>query len=101
MKGVSVYGAFEVRVPVFQRYWKRRSDGVKQRYWIRTSRTRKVVKTDGRYEFTGKGKDLYRAVIEARRRIPRGYFEVEAEEFLAHPERYSQEGRWVEWRVVS
>ena len=33
VKKIAVYGAYEIRVPVKQRYWIRRKDGVKQRYW--------------------------------------------------------------------
>ena len=110
MKGVSVYGAFEVNVPVSQRYWKwayHRSGPLtgekwyKKRVWKKTVRMKKVIRTDGRYEFTGTGKDLYRAIIEARTRVPFDYIEVEAKEFLEHPELYGEEGEWVEWQVTS
>ncbi len=110
MKGVSVYGAFEVMVPVWQRYWKwayhRTGPKVgekwyKRRFRIKTKRMKKEIRTDGRYEFTGSGRDLYRAIIEARRRVPFDYIEVEAKEFLEHPEKYGEVGEWVEWQVVS
>lgn len=110
MKGISVYGAFEASEPVYQRYrvWCYHRTGplagekwYKRRVWKKTSRMRKVVRTDGRYEFTGTGKELMRAVIEARRRVPFDYIEVEAKEFVEHPEKYGEPGEWVEWRVVS
>ena len=110
MKGVSVYGAFEASVPVWQRYWKwayHRSGPLagekwyKRRVWKKTSRMKKEIRTDGRYEFTGTGKELYQAIIEARTRVPFDYIEVEAKEFLEHPEKYGEVGDWVEWQVVS
>jgi len=110
MKGISVYGAFKVEEPVYQRYWKwiyhRKGPDAgekwyKKRVWRKTSRMKKVIRTDGRYEFTGQGKDLYRAVIEARRRIPFDYIEVEAKEFLENPEKYGEPGEWVDWQVIS
>ena len=110
MKAISVYGAFEAYEPVYQRYWKwvyHRTGAeagekwYKRRVWKKTTRMKKVIRTDGRYEFTGQGKDLYKAVIEARKRVPFDYVEVEAKEFLGHPERYGEPGEWVEWRVVS
>ena len=99
-KKIAVYGTYEAKVPVRQRYWKRRRDGIKQRYWKKTKRLKKVVKT-GRYEFHGPGKELYRSVIEAIHRVPRGYVDVSTEEFLRAPEEYSQEGYWVEREIVS
>ena len=98
MKGVSVYGAYE---PVYQRYWIKRKDGVKQRYWKKTERMKKVIKTDSRFEFTGSGRDLYKAVIMARRRVPHGYVDVDAGEFLDDPDEYRDVGIWVDWDVVS
>ena len=99
-KGIAVYGAFVTYEPVWQRYWHRRKDGIKQRYWHKTSRMKKVERT-GRYEFHGPGKELFRSVIEAIHRPPRGYVEVSTEEFLRAPEEYSQEGYWIEREIVS
>ena len=100
VKGIAVYGSYVAYEPVWQRYWHRRIDGIRQRYWHKTTRLKKVEKT-GRYEFHGPGRDLYRSVIEALRRVPKGHVEVSAEEFLMSPEEYSQEGYWVESKVVS
>jgi len=97
----AVYGAYETRIPVKQRYWKLRKDGWKQRYWIRTKRMKRVVSTSGRFEFHGKGKDLYKAVMKATRYIPKGFVDVSAVEFVEHPEEYGVEGEWVEWEVES
>lgn len=46
-------------------------------------------------------KNICDARAQAKRRVPRGYVEVSAEEFLLSPEEYSQEGYWVESKVVS
>ena len=100
VKGIAMYGSYVAYEPVRQRYWKRRRDGIKQRYWKKTKRMKKVVKM-GRYEFHGTGKDLMRAVIEAKRRIPRGHVEVPAAEFLEAPEKYGDEGHWIKTEVVS
>ena len=35
--------------------------------------------------------------IEAKRRIPLDYIEVEAKEFLEHPEKYGEPSELVEW----
>ncbi|MCW3976827.1 MAG: hypothetical protein NWE77_02720 [Candidatus Bathyarchaeota archaeon] len=99
-KRIAVYGSYEARVPVSQRYWKRRTDGIKQRYWKKTTRTKKV-EMSGRYEFHGKGKDLYRAVVTAHRLVPKGFVDVSAEEFLKDPYYYGFEGEWVEKEVRS
>jgi len=109
VKGIAVYGTFVTYEPVRQRYWKwiyhrtgpeAGERWYKRRVWKTTKAKKKVEKT-GRYEFHGKGGDLYRAVIEAKHRIPKGHVEVSAEEFLEAPERYGDEGYWVESRVVS
>lgn len=109
VKGIAVYGAYVAYEPVRQRYWKwiyhrtgakAGEQWYKRRVWRTTKAMKKVMKT-GRYEFHGPGGDLYRAVIEAKRRVPRGHVEVSAEEFLMAPEEYSQEGYWVESKVVS
>ena len=100
-KRISMYGRYESWEPVYQRYWKRRKDGHKQRYWKKTKRRKKVVRSDGRYEFEGKGKDLYRAIILAHRYVPKAFVEVSAKEFLKDPERFGYEGEWVEPHVES
>jgi len=80
--------------------WKRRNDGIKQRYWKKTKRTKKEVMS-GRYEFYGKGKDLYEAVVKAQKIVPKGFVTVSAEKFLKHPEKYGFEGEWIEREVES
>jgi len=100
VKKIAVYGSYETTEPVRQRYWKRRKDGIKQRYWKKTTRMKKVVK-EGRYEFHGSGKDLFRAVAEAQKTMPKGYVDVSAKEFLEHPEKYGVKGTWTEESIES
>ena len=94
-KRISMYGAYERREPVWQRYWKRRKDGVKQRYWKKTKRRKKVVRTDGRYEFEGRGRDLRKAIALAHHYVPRDFIEVSAKEFLDDPKKFGEEGVWI------
>ena len=101
VKKIAVYGTYEAKVPVTQRYWKRRRDGVMQRYWKKTKRTRKTVGSDARHELPGKGRDLYKAVMLAHRYMPKGFVDVAAEKFLKHPKRYGVEGSWIEREVES
>lgn len=100
VKKIAVYGSYEAKVPVKQRYWKRRRDGIKQRYWKKTKRMKKVA-MKGRYEFHGKGRDLYKAVVKAHRFMPKGFVDVSAEKFLKYPERFGFEGSWIESEVES
>lgn len=55
----------------------------------------------GRYEFSGKGRDLYQAVIKAHHVMPKGYVDVPAEKFVKDPERYGLSGRWIDREVES
>ena len=89
-KKIAMYGSYVADVPVKQRYWIRRRDGIKQRYWRITKRLKKVVKS-GRYEFYGKGKDLYKAILKALNIVPKGFVEVSAEMFLIDPLKYGYE----------
>ena len=101
VKKIAVYGVYETRVPVRQRYWKRRKDGVKQRYWKIKRGCVKKVALKGRYEFSGKGRDLYKAVILAHTYMPKGFIDVPAEEFIQDPEEYGFEGQWIDFDVES
>lgn len=100
VKKIAVYGSYEAKVPSKQRYWIKRKDGIRQRYWRKTRRT-KTVESKGRYEFSGKGKDLYKAVIKAHQVMPKGFVDVSAEEFLKHPEKYGLEGEWIDREIKS
>jgi hypothetical protein len=92
---IAVYGSYEADVPVRQRYWRKRADGVRQRYWKTTKRLKKATMS-GRYEFSGSGKDLYKAVVKAHHYMPKGFVSVKAERFVEKPEDYGIEGEWVE-----
>ena len=100
VKKIAVYGTFETTEHVKQRYWKVRKDGIKQRYWKKTTRTKKVVKK-GRYEFHGSGKDLYKAVVKAKKIVPKGYIDIPAKDFLKNPRRYGEKGTWIESDIDS
>jgi len=116
-KRIAVYGAAKLPKPVRQRYWKtlrqrfwkKRKDGIRQRYW-KTIKRRvwkqpkgrfKKVTESVRYELSGKGKDLYRSVVQAVKLPPKGFIDVPAEKFLEQPEKYGEpEGEWVERPTV-
>ncbi len=70
----------------------------RQRYLKNTKQTKKVEKSR-RYEFSGSGKDLYKAIVKAHDVVPRGFVRVSAEKFLKHPERYGTVGDWVDREV--
>jgi hypothetical protein len=101
-KKIAVYGIYVAKVPtiVHQRYWKTRSDGVKQRYWKKVIRPVRK-KQSGRYEFSGSGKTLYKAVVKGHKLVPKKFVDVEAKTFLEHPEEYGQEGYWSEREIES
>jgi predicted cupin superfamily sugar epimerase len=100
VKKIAVYGSYLVKIPVVQRYWKRRKDGIWQRYRKKTRRLKTVTRS-GRYEFYGKGKDLYKAVVKAHKFVPKGFVTVSARKFVEQPERYGLEGEWIEREVES
>jgi hypothetical protein len=123
MSEVHVYGEFQTKERVRQRYYKkirkrvlkRRKDGVKQHYWINvrqrfwkvTKRTKKVVR-EGRFNFSGKGRDLWEAVRAAKHHVPKGkrgakrvYIDAPAKEFLENPDKFSEEGDWIWWKIES
>lgn len=98
VKRLAVYGDYEttkIRM-MKQRVWTLRRDGIRQHYW-KWTKVRVIVEDSGRYEFTGTGRDLQRAVILAQRYMPRGYVEVDARDFIEDPEEYGVLGEWV-WR---
>ena len=108
-KKIAIYGSYVAKVPIRQRYWKwiyhRKGAKAgkrwyKRRVWKTTSRMKKVV-LSVRYEFYGKGKDLYKAILKALRVMPKGFVDVSAEMFLVDPMRYGYEGMLVDREVVS
>jgi len=60
----------------------------------------------GRFELHGTGWVLYKAIalIKGRQLVPKAhkrFVDVSARKFLEHPERYSDEGSWIESEVES
>jgi hypothetical protein len=55
----------------------------------------------GRYEFSGSGKDLYKAIVKANDIVPKGYVKVSAKAFLKNPYKYGFEGSWIDRQVES
>ena len=110
VKKIAVYGTYQAKVPVFQRFWKwiRHRKGpktgqkwYKRRVWKKTKRMKKTVRSDARYEFQGRGRDLYKAVVLGHHFMPKGLVDVSAKRFLEHPEEYGFVGEWVEKEVES
>lgn len=108
-KKVAVYGSYECKVPVRQRYkkWVYHRKGkvkgekwYKRRVWRKTKRTKKV-EASGRYEFYGKGRELYEAIKKAHELMPKGFIDISAEKFLDRPEKYGVKGEWIEREVES
>jgi len=106
---IAVYGVYVTHEPVRQRYWKwiyhrtgpnAGEKWYKRRVW-KTTASMKKVEREGRYEFHGRGRDLYKAVMEAHQTMPKGYVDVSAEEFLEHPEEYGTPGAWIKREVES
>ena len=57
-----------------------------------------------RYEFSGSGRDLYRAIKKAHQVVPsnrKRFVTVSAREFLRNPYRYGVEGVWVDKEIES
>jgi hypothetical protein len=109
VKKIAVYGTYAGKVPVHQRYWKwiyhrtgpkAGQKWYKRRVWKKTTRLKRAV-LKGRYEFHGRGRHLYQAVILAHQYMPKGYIDVPADKFVRHPEQYGQVGRWIDREVES
>ncbi|MEM3673430.1 MAG: hypothetical protein QW468_04315 [Candidatus Bathyarchaeia archaeon] len=102
-KKIAVYGQGRIKVPVKQRYWIKRKDGIKQRYWKKTRKVKWVDVDNVRFEFYGTGKEIYKAVRRALKpedpRIPKGFVSVSATKFLENVDKYSFEGEWIEKEV--
>jgi len=93
---IAVYGDVPEKVYVRQRYWKKRKDGIKQRYRKKTKRTKTVSKSK-RWEIHGEDKKLYKATIIAHRYLPKEDFTtVSADKLIANPEKYGEAGEWIE-----
>ena len=97
-----MYGTYQTekvvrkKVPVYT--WRR--DGVIQRYHKWTY-IRVVAEERGRYEFSGKGRDLFHAIRIATKHPPNGYVDVEATDFIENPREYSVSGEWIWYEIAS
>jgi hypothetical protein len=102
MKGFSLaienwkkYGRVKVSRDAKGRFihWEKIVRVARQAYW---GKTVAVYDSLRRYQFYGSGKDLQKAVIWAHRFPPRRrHVIVSAEEFLANPFKYGEEGMWI------
>lgn len=97
-----MYGAYETEkiVRMKQRVWILRMDGIMQRYWKWTY-VRIVTEQRGRYEFYGRGRDLYEAIRIATKHPPNGYVDVEALDFIENPHEYCVSGKWIWYEIES
>jgi len=82
-----------------QRYWKKRADGIKQRYRKKVTRTQRYqVKGGKRITIYGTAKEVAEAkkMIHQQQLIPKKEYEdkVSAEIFLKTPEKYTHKGKW-------
>ena len=100
VKRIAVYGTYKNTVQFKQRVWKKRKDGLRQRYWKKITKTI-GKRAKGRFEFQGMGKDLYKAIIQAHNIMPKGYVSVDAKKFVDKPEDYGTEGIWIDKEVES
>ena len=100
VKRIAVYGTYKNTVHFKQRVWKKRKDGLRQRYWKKIKKAT-GKKARGRFEFQGKGRDLYKAIIQAHAIMPKGYVTVEAKKFVDRPENYGSEGIWIDKEIES
>jgi hypothetical protein len=101
VKKIAVYGSYIAKVPVKQRYWIRRKDGIKQRYWKIKHGCFKNMPMKGRYVFYGTGRELYRAMFKALKNVPKGYVDVSAQAFIDDPLKYGWVGWWIDRTVES
>ena len=111
-KTVAVYGTYKTKVPMKQRYWKwvyhRKGEKAgqrwyKRRFWVFPKNRFKTVIRKGRYEFSGDGKALYKAIVTATEYVPnKSHVVVSALDFIENPEDYGDnEGDWIDFDVES
>lgn len=102
---LAIYGTTRYKtlqqVSYKQRFWKKRSDGIKQRYRKSVTKTVSKFKKGGeRITLFGNLKDIAKAEkkIEREKWIPKKKFQdrVNAKDFLENPEKYARKGDWVD-----
>ena len=101
-RSVAMYGvvATEKWKRIKQPVWIRRNDGTIQRYYKWTE-IRVITEERARYEFYGRGWDLYEAIRIATKHPPDGYVDVDALEFVRNYRDYCVDGVWVWYEVDS
>jgi len=103
MHAIAIYGTSryrkKVKVTYKTRVWKRRSDGIKQRYRKTvTRRISKNVKGGKRFTIYGDAKDVSEAtrLVHEGQWIPKKMYtdRVSAKGFLSNPKLYARKGVW-------
>jgi hypothetical protein len=89
----------KVKVTYKQRFWKKRNDGIRQRYYKKVTGTRiKHIKGGERLTVYGTPKQIRRVKRKIDREgwIPKKQYvdKVNAELFLRHPRKYARKGVW-------
>ena len=97
-----MYGAYQTEEVERrkQAVWILRRDGIVQRYWKWTD-VQIGRQFRGRYEFYGRGRDLYEAVRIATKHPPNKYVDVEAVDFIDNPYDYCVDGEWIWYKIES
>ena len=91
-----------VQITYKQRYYKRRSDNIKQRYWKKVT-VRKSVYVKGGQRFTvyGTPQELQQVKqkIAKEKWIPKHKYvdQVNAEVFLRKPRKFAKHGKWIKF----
>ena len=105
-QAVAFYGSTryrtKVKVSYKQRYWKRRKDGVRQRYTKRvTAHRTRMVKGGQRLTVYGSPEQVKQVKhkVASEGWIPKKKYvdRVNAEVFLQHPRKYARHGKWTKF----
>ena len=92
----SHYGTVEYSIqPRRQRYWRRRSDGVRQRYWVGQKSPIKVRESARVDLYSYSTRELREAIKISYDDPPRGRIAVNAGHYIKYHQNYSCNGRWV------
>lgn len=100
---IAIYGTTRYKtlqqISYKQRFWKRRSDGIKQRYQKSVTKSVSKFKKGGeRITLYGNVKDIAKAEKKIREEgwIPKKKFQdrVDAKSFLKNPQKYCRKGEW-------
>jgi hypothetical protein len=103
---IAIYGTTRYKAKVQttykQRYWKKRSDGIRQRYRKTVTRTTsRYVKGGQRLTIYGSAQDVAAATRKVHNEgwIPKKMYEdkVSAKGFLLNPKAHARKGEWVDF----